>query len=101
MPSSDTDTAQKLAEAIAFGDVEGAQALLSSFQSEVLKHVTSAASPLERQILLADAIKSTRTLLHLARSLRAHANAALRGTNCVLGYGEAAALAPTTWRLDA
>jgi hypothetical protein len=100
MLSSDTDTAQKLAEAIAFGDVEGAQALLAAFQREVVNGVSAAVSPLERQVLLAEAIRSTRTLLHLARSLRAHANASLRETNCALGYRRAAA-EPRTWRVDA
>lgn len=99
MPNSATDTVQKLAEAIAYGDVEGAQALLAAFQGEVLNGVTAAASPLEREVLLAEAIRSTRTMLHLARSLRAHANGSLRETNCAMGYSAASA-EPRTWRVD-
>ncbi len=100
MPSSDTDTAQKLAEAIAQGDVEGAQALLAAFQVEVLGGAAAANSPLEREVLLAEALRSTRTLLHLARSLRAYAGASLRETNRALGYSGAAA-EPRTWRFEA
>ena len=87
MPNSVTDTAQKLAEAIAGGDVEGAQALLAAFQVEVLNGVTATSSQLEREMALEEALRSTKTLLHLARSLRAHAGAALRETNRALGYG--------------
>jgi hypothetical protein len=99
MPSSDTKTAQKLAEAIASGDVEGAQGLLAAFQSEVVTSVAAACSPLEREVLLTEAIRATRTMLHLARSLRAHAGASLREANRTLGYQEA----PTqtrTWRVE-
>ena len=90
---------QKLAEAIAFGDVEGAQALLAAFQSETVTRVAAAGSPLEREVLLTEAIRATRTMLHLARSLRAHAGASIRETNRTLGYQEA----PTrmrTWRVE-
>jgi hypothetical protein len=100
MPNSVTDTAQKLAEAIAFGDVEGAQALLAAFQLEVLTGAEAANSPLEREALLAEAIRSTRTLLHLARSLRAYASASLRETNRALGYRGASA-EPRTWHVEA
>ena len=100
MPNSASDTTQKLAEAIAFGDIEGAQALLAAFQLEVLNGVADAVSPLERDVLLAEAIRSTRTLLHLARSLRAHASASLREANCTLGYSGSSA-EPQTWRVDA
>jgi len=100
MPHSATDTAQKLAEAIAFGDVEGAQTLLASFQNEVIVRAGEAQSPLEREALLEEAIRSTKTLLHLARSLRAYANASLRDTNRQLGYCGTAET-KRTWRLDA
>jgi hypothetical protein len=100
MPNSATDTAQKLAEAIAFGDVEGAQALLAAFQLEVLTGAAATNSALEREALLAEAIRSTRTLLHLARSLRAHASASLRETNRALGYSATSA-EPRTWRVEA
>jgi hypothetical protein len=100
MPSSATDTAQKLAEAIAYGDVEGAQALLAAFQLEVLSNAVAANSPLEREVLLAEAIRSTRTLLHLARSLRAYAGASLRETNRALGYRGTSA-EPRTWHVEA
>jgi len=83
------DTAQKLAEAIAFGNVEGAQTLLAA-----------AHSPLEREALLEEAIRSTKTLLHLARSLRAYASASLRETNRQLGYSGPSETA-RTWRLEA
>jgi hypothetical protein len=88
MPNSVTDTAQKLAEAIAFGDVEGAQALLAAFQVEVLNGITATPSQLQREAALEEALRSTKTLLHLARSLRAHAGAALRETTRALGYAE-------------
>ncbi len=100
MPNSDTNTAQKLAEAIALGDIEGAQALLAAFQLEVLSGAAAAGSPLEREVVLAEALRSTKTLLHLARSLRAHAGASLRETNRALGYG-GAPRASRTWRVDA
>lgn len=100
MPNLATDTAQKLAEAIASGDIEGAQALLAAFQLEVLSGVASSNSPLEREVLLAEAIRSTKTLLHLARSLRAYAGASLRETNCALGYCGTAG-EPRTWRMEA
>jgi hypothetical protein len=99
-PNSVSSTAQKLAEAIAFGDIEGAQALLASFQLEVLDGVASANSPLERDVLLAEAIRSTRTLLQLARSLRAYASGSLRETKCELGY-RGTSEEPRTWRLEA
>ncbi|MGA3028970.1 MAG: hypothetical protein ABSF98_29885 [Bryobacteraceae bacterium] len=95
-----TDTAQKLAEAIALGDVEGAKSLLAAFQREVLSGVAAADSPLQREVLLAEAIRSTRTLLHLARSLRAYAGASLRETNRALGYSGASA-EPRSWHFDA
>jgi len=100
MPNSVSDTAQKLAEAIAFGDVEGAQALLAAFQLEVLGGAASANSSLEREVLLAEALRSTRTLLHLARSLRAYAGASLRETNRALGYGGGAPDS-RTWHIEA
>ena len=100
MPSSVTDTTQKLAEAIAFGDVEGAQALLAAFQREVIGDVSAAGSPLEREVLLVEAIRSTKTLLHLARTLRAHAGACLRETTRELGYRGGSA-EPRTWHLEA
>jgi hypothetical protein len=100
MPNSDSDTAQKLAEAIAFGDVEGAQALLAAFQLEVLNGVSGSGSPLEHDAVLEEALRSTRTLLHLARSLRAHASASLRETNRTLGYSGAPA-EPTSWNVEA
>jgi hypothetical protein len=100
MPNSVSDTAQKLAEAIAFGDVEGAQALLAAFQLEVLDGAAAANSPLEREARLEEALRSTRTLLHLARSLRAYAGAGLRETNRTLGYGGASP-EPRTWRMEA
>ena len=94
------DTAQKLAEAIAFGNVEGAQTLLAAFQSEVIARAGAAHSPLEREALLEEAIRSTKTLLHLARSLRAYASASLRETNRQLGYSGPSETA-RTWRLEA
>ena len=100
MPSSASDTAQKLAEAIACGDVEGAQGLLAAFQKEVIARAGEAQSPLEREVLLEEAIRSTKTLLHLARSLRAYASASLRETNRQLGYSEPAET-QRMWRLEA
>ena len=100
MPTSVSDTAQKLAEAIASGDVEGAQALLAVFQLEVLGGAAAANSALEREVMLAEALRSTRTLLHLARSLRAYAGAELRETNRTLGYSGAAPES-RTWRVEA
>ena len=97
---SASDTAQKLAEAIAFGDVEGAQSLLAAFQREVIARAGDAQSPLEREALLEEAIRSTKTLLHLARSLRAYASASLRETNRQLGYSRPSET-PRTWRLEA
>jgi hypothetical protein len=94
------DTAQKLAEAITRGDVEGAQTLLAAFQSEVIARVGAAQSPLEREALLEEGTRSTKTLLHLARSLRAYASASLRETNRQLGYSGPTET-PRTWRLEA
>jgi len=95
-----SDIAQKLAEAIAFGDVEGAQTLLGAFQNEVIARAGAAQSPLEREALLEEAIRSTKTLLHLARSLRAYASASLRETNRELGY-RGPAETQRTWRMEA
>jgi hypothetical protein len=100
MPNSVSNTAQKLAEAIAFGDVEGAQALLATFQLEVLSGVTGSGSPLERDAVLEEALRSTRTLLHLARSLRAHAGASLREANRTLGYSGPSPES-RTWNVEA
>ncbi|HTP87639.1 MAG TPA: hypothetical protein VMJ34_11840 [Bryobacteraceae bacterium] len=100
MPNSVSSTAQKLAEAIAFGDVEGAQALLAAFQLEMLNGITASSSRLEREAALEEALRSTRTLLHLARSLRAHASASLDETRRTLGYS-APPPEPCTWNVEA
>ena len=87
MPNSATDTVQKLAEAIAYGDVEGALALLAAFQGEVLNGVTAAASPLEREVLLAEAIRSTPNACSTWHDpCGRYANGSLRETNCAIGY---------------
>lgn len=102
MRNSDSDTAQRLAEVIASGDIERAQRLVAGYRQEVVDSVAAAGSGLERELLLAEALESTRMLLRLARSLRSQVGVQLRETKRTAEYLHAmGAGTRTSWNFKA